>query len=49
MTAEGFAEGQGVTASHVRAILRGDRESVRLTDAMRALIAKHLPGAEGGQ
>ena len=44
ITAKEYAESEGVTTAHVRAILAGTRQSLRLTDRMKAFMAKHLEG-----
>lgn len=46
-TVKAFAERQAVTPTHLRAVLRGERESDRLMGAMLALVAKHFP-RDGG-
>jgi transcriptional regulator with XRE-family HTH domain len=38
-----FAESLGVTVDHLMLVLRGKRESPRISAAVSALIAKHLP------
>ena len=38
-----WAEQEGVTAGHLSLVLKGERESQRLTDRIDLFIAKHLP------
>ena len=38
-----WAEDEGITAGHLSLVLKGERESQRLTDKIDAFIAKHLP------
>ena len=38
-TAKGFAEEQGISQSHLYAVLNGERDSDRLTSAIDAFIA----------
>lgn len=44
MTAEQFAEGEGVTSGHLSNVLNGKRESGSLTDKVDAFVAKHMEG-----
>jgi transcriptional regulator with XRE-family HTH domain len=45
MTQREWAKAQGVSAPHVTYVLRGERVSPRLEDAITAFIAEHLPAA----
>lgn len=42
-TLEGFATHEGVTLGHLYMVLSGQRESARLSTAVDAFIAEHLP------
>jgi hypothetical protein len=43
MTAEQWAENEGVTGGHLSNVLNEKRESGSLTEKVDAFIAKHLP------
>lgn len=42
MTAKEWCEHEGYSANHLYLYLRGDRESMTLTEKMDAFIAEHL-------
>lgn len=46
MTAEQFAEAEGVTSGHLSNVLNGKRESGSLTEKVDVFIAKHMAGHE---
>lgn len=44
LTAEQWAEREGVTAGHLSQVLSAKRESQTLTEKLDAFIAKHMAG-----
>ena len=44
MTAKEWTEREQVTETHLYAVLKGNRESAKLTSKIDAFIAKHLNG-----
>lgn len=45
-TLKDWAEKQGVTPDHVRMVLSGTRDSLRLENEVDAFIEKHLPSQQ---